>query len=404
MIRKLRLKFICVIMSITMVLLAGILGIVIHFTGRSMEMQSINMMRTIAGTPFQKGIPGKPMDDEVRLPFFTVEVSSEGKFITVRGDYFDLSDQEYLQQIVDEVLGSGKETGKLDNQDLRYLKIGSPRGMTVVFSDTTTETATLKHLLYSCLIVFVFAMTAFLGISILLSRWAIKPVENAWNQQRQFVADASHELKTPLSVIMANAELMQTEDACEADCRKYAGNILSVTYQMRTLVENMLEMARMDNGTRKMAFSELDFSQLVSDAVLSFQLLYEEKGLGLQYSIPEGIMLNGSEQHLYQVLDVLLDNALKYSAPDSTVIVNMTLCGRNCLLSVTSPGDPISREDLKNIFKRFYRADKARAMNGSYGLGLSIAESIVESHGGKIWAESADFSNTFFVQLSAKDL
>ena len=115
-------------------------------------------------------------------------------------------------------------------------------------------------------------------------------------------------------------------------------------------------------------------------------------------------MLNGSEQHLYQVLDVLLDNALKYSAPDSTVIVNMTLCGRNCLLSVTSPGDPISREDLKNIFKRFYRADKARAMNGSYGLGLSIAESIVESHGGKIWAESADFSNTFFVQLSAKDL
>ena len=403
MIKKLRIKFICVIMSITMVLLGSILGVVIHFTGRSMEMQSINMMRTITGAPFQKGIPGKPIDDEVRLPFFTVQISGNGELISVRGDYFDLSNQDFLLQIIDTVLQSGEETGKLTDHDLRYLKSTSPRGTTIVFSDTTTEEATLKHLLYSCLMVFVVAMTAFLGISILLSRWAIKPVETAWNQQRQFVADASHELKTPLSVIMANAELMQNEDTCEEDRVKYAGNILSVTYQMRTLVENMLEMARIDNGTVKMDFSELDFSQLVSDAVLSFQLLYAERGMGLESSIPDGITLSGSEQHLYQVMDVLLDNALKYSAPGATVSVDLVSTGRSCLLSVTSPGEPISKEELKHIFKRFYRADKARAMNGSYGLGLSIAESVVESHGGKIWAESGESYNKFFVQLAAKE-
>ena len=403
MIRKLRIKFICVIMSITMVLLGSILGVVIHFTGRSMEMQSINMMRTIAGAPFQKGLPGKPMDDEVRLPFFTVQISSTGEFLSARGDYFDLSNQAYLRQIVDAALLSGSETGRLKDHNLRYLKSDAPWGTTIIFSDTTTEAATLKHLIYSCLMVFLFSAAVFLGISILLSRWVIRPVENAWNQQRQFVADASHELKTPLSVIMSNAELMQTEDTCEEDRRKYAGNILSVTYQMRTLVENMLEMARIDHGTVKMDFSELDFSQLVSDAVLSFQLLYEEKGLGLQHSIPDGILLNGSEQHLFQVMDVLLDNAVKYSAPASTVRVDLVRNGRTCLLSVTSPGEPIAKEDLKNIFKRFYRADKARAMNGSYGLGLSIAESVVESHGGKIWAESGDHGNTFFVQLSVAD-
>ena len=99
-------------------------------------------------------------------------------------------------------------------------------------------------------------------------------------------------------------------------------------------------------------------------------------------------------------MDVLLDNALKYSTPGSMVSVDLISSGKNCLLSVASPGEPISREDLKNIFKRFYRADKARAMNGSYGLGLSIAESIVESHKGKIWAESEEGLNTFFVQLS----
>ena len=400
MIKKLRIKFICVIMAIVMVLLGVILGVVIHFTGQSMEMQSISMMRTIATSPFQQGIPGKPMDDEVRLPFFTVQLNSQGGLVNVSGGYFDLSDREYLQKIVNAALASDRESGELEEEDLRYLKSVSPRGVTIVFSDTTTESATLKHLVYSCLAIFVVAMVVFLGISILLSHWVIKPVATAWDQQRQFVADASHELKTPLSVIMANAELMQGDETAGEDRRTYAGNILSTTYQMRSLVENMLEMARVDNSAVKMHFECVDFSELVSDAVLSFQLLYEEKGQGLCSCIADGVQLQGSEQHLYQVMDVLLDNALKYSTPGGTVSVNLAGTGRTCMLSVASPGEPISKEDLKNIFKRFYRADKARAMNGSYGLGLSIAESIVEAHKGRIWAESENGYNTFFVRLS----
>ena len=140
-------------------------------------------------------------------------------------------------------------------------------------------------------------------------------------------------------------------------------------------------------------------SELINDAVLSFQLLYEEKRMGLRCAISNDIFVCGSAQHLYQVMDVLLDNALKYAMPNGMVSVNLTQAGRNCLLSVASPGEPISKEDLKNIFKRFYRVDKARAMNGSYGLGLSIAESIVEAHKGRIWAESKNGYNTFFVQI-----
>ena len=401
MIKKLRIKFICVIMAIVMVLLGCILGVVIGFTGQSMEMQSINMMRTIAASPFQQGIPGKPMDDEVRLPFFMVQISSRGELIAASGGYFDLSDREYLQEIINAALSSDQETGKLEAHDLRYLKSVSPVGFTIVFSDTTTESSTLEHLLYSCLAIFFVAMIVFLGISILLSHWVIKPVARAWDQQRQFVADASHELKTPLSVIMANAELLQGEDATEEEKKAYSGNILGVTYQMRSLVENMLEMARVDNGTVNMNFSSVDLSQLVSDAALSFQLLYEEKGMGLRCAAAEDIAISGSEQHLYQVLDVLLDNALKYGSPNGMVSVDLIRNGRTCILSVASPGEPISGEDLKNIFKRFYRADKARAMNGSYGLGLSIAESIVEAHKGRIWAESEAGMNTFFVQLPA---
>ncbi len=399
MIKKLRTKFILVIMAIVMVLLGVILGVVIRFTAENMKMQSISMMRTIADRPFQQGSIGKPSNDEVRLPFFIVQISSRGDLITASGGYFDLTDREYIQEIVNAALLSDQESGELEVHDLRYLKSVTPMGFTIVFSDTTTESTTLKHMVYSCLAVFLVAMLVFLGISILLSKWVIKPVETAWNQQRQFVSDASHELKTPLAVIMANAELIQSEDTPAEEKKKFSETILATTYQMRSLVENLLEMARGDNGTVKMNFVCVDLGELVSDAVLSFQLLYEEKGMGLRCAAAHGIQIQGSEQHLYQVMDVLLDNALKYSTPGGMVSVDLTQNGRCCNLSVSSPGEPISKEDLKNIFKRFYRADKARTMNGSYGLGLSIAESIVETHKGKIWAESENGYNTFFVQL-----
>ena len=399
MIKKLRIKFVCIIMAIAMLMVGGILGVVIRFTGAGMEMQSVSMMRTIAASPFQQGNLGKPSDDEVRLPFFTVQISSRGQLITASGGYFDLSDREYLQQIINLTLESEQESGQLKEYNLRYLKSFSPMGLTIVFADTATETATIRSMVYNSLFIFLATMLIFLGISILLSRWMIKPVATAWNQQRQFVADASHELKTPLAVIMANAELMQNEDTAEEDIRKFSGNILSTTYQMRSLVENMLEMARVDNGTLKMSFAQLDLSELVEDAALSFQLLYEEKNMGLRCAVADGIAIHGSEQHLYQVMDVLLDNALKYGAPGGMVSVDLVNAGRNCLLSVASPGEQIEKEDLKNIFKRFYRTDKARSQDGSYGLGLAIAESIVEAHKGKIWAESQNGYNTFYVQI-----
>ena len=129
--------------------------------------------------------------------------------------------------------------------------------------------------------------------------------------------------------------------------------------------------------------------------------MHFERELLLESSIEEKIRVKASDSHLRQVMDILLDNAAKYSAPNGCVQVTLVRQGGHCLLSVASPGEPISREDLKNIFKRFYRIDKARAMNHSYGLGLSIAESIIKEHKGRIWADSAEGVNTFFVQLNA---
>lgn len=391
MIKKLRIKFVCIVLSVSLLMVGGILGVVLHFTEKNMQMQSLSMMRAVAADPFQQSnltVQG----DGVRLPFFTVQISSIGELITASGGYFDLSDREYIQQVINDALRSPDESGVLEQYDLRYLKTVSQYGLSIVFADTATERATMRSLVQSCVLIFVAAAAVFFGLSILLSRWAIKPVEAAWTQQRQFVADASHELKTPLSVIMANAELLQNG----AEDKKFAQDILTTSYQMRSLVEELLKMARVDN--LRMELAELDFSRTVRDAVLSFGLLYEERGLGLRSAVEDGIFVRGSEHRLFQVLDVLLDNALKYSAP-GMVSVDLRRSGKSAVLAVASPGEPLSKVELRDIFKRFYRADKARAMNGSYGLGLSIAESVVQAHRGKIWAESQPGGNVFYVRL-----
>ena len=168
---------------------------------------------------------------------------------------------------------------------------------------------------------------------------------------------------------------------------------------MRGLVEGLLELARVDNGAVKANFISLDLSTLAEEEMLPFEPLFFEKGLTLTTELIGSIRVRGSAAHLRQVLGILLDNAMKYASPGGEVVVRLTKHGVHALLSVASPGAEISQQDLQNIFKRFYRVDKVRSRDGSYGLGLSIAQSIVEEHRGRIWAESRGGVNTFFVQL-----
>ena len=257
----------------------------------------------------------------------------------------------------------------------------------------------MRSLARNCLLIGLLSLAGFFAVGLIVARWAVKPVEQAWQKQRQFVADASHELKTPLTVILTNAELLQEATEDPAQLENSANSILTMSRKMRGLVEGLLELARVDNGQVRTSMGTVDLSELVSDGLLPFEPLFFEKDLLLTSEIGKGIRAKGSEVHLKQLMDILLDNAMKYSRPDGTVTVKLTKQGFHSLLSVAGPGEAISREDLSNIFKRFYRVDKVRRRDGGYGLGLSIAQRIVEQHKGRIWAESSGDVNTFFVQL-----
>lgn len=399
MIRKLRRKFICVNMVIVTTMLLVIFGMVLHFTKENLRQQSLDMLQTITDS---RKHPFSSRDAllDVPLPYFYVSVNFLGDVSAAAKGYYDLSDPAMVESVIQAALEKKEPVGLLREYDLRYQRSLAPFGQTLVFLDVSSELSTMGSLLRSCAVICLLSLSAFFGLSILLARWAIRPVETAWNQQRQFVADASHELKTPLTVILTNAELLQSPDYDDRQRGQFAASILTMTHQMRGLVESLLELARVDNGTATISFSQVDLSELIQEGLLPFEPVYFEKGLTLESRIQEGIWVRGSQAHLRQVLDILLDNAAKYTAPGGRVTLTFQRRGSHCLLEVANPGPEISREDLKNIFKRFYRIDKARAMNHSYGLGLSIAQSIAEGHGGKIWAESSGGYNRFYLQLS----
>jgi len=387
-------------MSIVTIMLCVIFGLVMYFTSANLEQESINMMKSLVSRPFQLGMPNE-LGENVRLPYFVIQLGHHGELVATGGGYYDLSDREFLDNLIRITFSSPRAFAVIEEYNLRYYRFDTPMNHFVVYSDISSERATLNNMRHSCFVIGGVSFFMFLGISVMLSRWAVKPVEVAWKQQKQFVADASHELKTPLTVIMTNAELAQSPEFDDMSRQKFIGSILTMARQMRGLIEQMLELARADSADSKEVHETVDFSKLVSDALLPFEPVFFEKGLTLNAEIDGNIKVQGNEGQLCQVMDVLLDNAQKYSREAGTTWVSLKKHRRGrCLLAVANEGESIPPEDIRNIFKRFYRVDKARSRAaGSFGLGLSIAESIVTRHRGKIWAKSADGVNTFYVEL-----
>lgn len=400
MLRKLKIKFVCINMAFVTVMLCVIFGMILNATKSNLENQSIQMMKGLAYNGSPTYHPNFTSREEIRLPFFTLQLDQKGVLLTSSGGFFDLSDKQFLSELAHVSFQSPKSIGVLPEYALRYYRMNTPVGQTVVFSDISSELDTMNSLIKNCAVIGLVSFFSFLIISIILARWAVKPVDKAWMQQKQFTEDASHELKTPLTVILANAELLQSTDCTEQERMDFTSGILVMAQQMKGLVENLLDLARLDAYRTKAEKSPVDFSDLIQDAVLPFEPVFFEKGLTLNCDAQEGITINANQTAITHLVEILLDNAGKYSHPNTEVSVALTREAKGtCLLRVENTGDEIRKEDLKNIFKRFYRADKARTMNKSYGLGLSIAEKIVTQHHGKIWAASDQGKNTFYVQF-----
>ncbi len=408
MIKKLRWKFVLVMTVLSMIVLSMVFASSFLSTKKTLERDSEENLRRIAEMQ-QINMLGLPRfeTDDIRVPFFSVDVSSYGVISNLRSNYFELGvgkesvKEEDIIRIVAASLNKKENMGIMEQEGLRYYRQPRIDGWRVVFLDMTMENNTITNLLKNMTFIGLGSLLGILILSLALSYWLTKPVERAWNQQRQFVADASHELKTPLTVILSNTDILLSHDIDETEStQRRLGNIRAESLRMKGLVEDLLYLARSDSGNAKKIQEQISMTDVVMDSVLLFETLAFEKQKDLQYQLQGGLYVLGNENTLKQLIEILLDNAMKYSEERGCIWVKLEKNSPKSLrLMVANTGDTMTEEQCKRIFERFYRTDPARENNGGYGLGLAIASSIVTEMEGKIWCESRNGINSFFVQL-----
>ena len=338
------------------------------------------------------------------IPVALFSMSSDGD-MTALGRFNTASiSQDVLEQAGEQLVGADEGFGSLSDLGLLYMKRQAGGVMYLAFADMGSASG-WRALAATLAVVEVAALAVFLVISLFFSRWALRPVARAWTQQRRFVADASHDLKTPLTVILANTSIaLEHPERSVASQSQWLESTQHEAEAMQGLVGDLLTLAKMDeeeaaaqSGAARPALEEVDLSDVIEGEVLQFESVAFERGVKLGSQVEPGIKLRGNEQRLRRLAGTLIDNACKYVDDGGAVDVALSRAGKQAKLEVRNTGAPISPEDLPHVFDRFYRADKARTGSaGGHGLGLAIARAIAEEHGGTLTASSTQAEGTVF--------
>ena len=342
------------------------------------------------GFRFKKnGMGDEPMQI---TSYITVTVDSNGNIISKEESNVTMDDDALADCIK---LATGK-SGQIGEYNLMYVTREGISEKQIAFADNSSVYSSLQSSMLISLALFIVSLGVIFGISLFLSNLAVKPVKKAWEQQKQFVADASHELKTPLTVILANNNIMMSHTESQVkDERQWLESTQEEANHMKQLIDEMLFLAKSDAGTEKIQLSDVNFSEQIEGCTLNFEPVAFEKEVLIDADIDENVILHGNSTQLNQLVHILVDNAVKYADNGTVITVKLKKQGDYVHFSVNNHGNEMSPEDMEHIFDRFYRAEKSRTTKG-YGLGLSIAQRIVQSMNGKLRVESNKENGTTF--------
>ncbi|WKY48927.1 HAMP domain-containing sensor histidine kinase [Eubacteriaceae bacterium ES3] len=323
-----------------------------------------------------------PRNDFEFQQFITVKTDKNRNIIEIIGTQGSSELTDDWTEVVKGILSVGADNGIWDGY--RYLFVPDQEGYILAVVDQRISNAMNRRTLITSLIIGGLGLLVFLFIAIFLSSLLVKPVEEAFDKQKQFISDASHELKTPISVIAINADVLESEIGQNS----YLSFIQSESCRMEYLVNDLLILARMDSTKSCCQFNTLDLSQIIEGVVLTFESCAYEAHKGLQSEIQKNINFKGDSEKIKQLMSILLDNAIKYANDGGMIKVILEMKNEHRRLAVYNTGQGICESEKEKIFQRFYRVDASRSkQTGGYGLGLAIAKSIVEAHEGKIWVE-----------------
>ncbi|MCR5798042.1 MAG: HAMP domain-containing histidine kinase [Eubacterium sp.] len=388
MIKSFQKKFILIFMIITTATLLGVFAFMCISTLKTQEKMCRETLANAISTSKTPPFPGHPrhFSDKIALTLsfrgdeLMHSESKEGTF----------SDDEIVK-ISQYVLHNKERYGKIPDFPLTYMAMEGFGGKDYAFYDNTDDNEYFKSLCLGFGISGILAMIIFYILAYFLSKWIIRPIEESIIRQRNFVADASHELKTPLTVILANASILRDNRQDTID--EHSKNLTYIREEaehMSKLVADLLFLSRSDAHKTALNLSTVDLSEICADSSLTFEAIAYENDVTIQTDIPEDIKIQGDSTKLEQLMGIFLDNACKYTPPEGNIEVILKKKGTSTILTVCNTSPPIPHDSISHLFDRFYRVDEARTRANGYGLGLCIAKEIVDLHGGKIEAKYED--------------
>lgn len=407
-INRTRNKFIAVTILAALVVLILIFGVFILLMYSSMRYSTYSFIDTVMD---MNGIIGNKQQIEVGKDSQAFDARTE--YIYVRKYNNDdsrtplITGNMYTKYTPDEMVELFRlinYEGKVEGRYGDFLYKVKDTGLTtaVCAVNIGSEISSLKSMIFVLLFVIGVSMVFIAVVSLYFSKWAMRPLETAWTKQKQFISDASHELKTPLSVIISSAQMLKYDLGPD---NKWLANIENQSDLMNELIKDLLELAKLDETEDKLVMEEFDLSSLVENASLEFEATAFETRREYTQNIEPDIVYNGNESMIRHLVTILIDNALKHSEEGGRVSVSLEkirsitdsipnadkipgMRPGKIILQVFNTGGGIKKEDREKIFERFYRSDESRSRKtGGYGLGLSIAKTIVDAHNGQISAD-----------------
>lgn len=412
MLNILRRRFVAISMAIILMVLAFFYMVTgaAFFVTITLDMKSV--LQTYSASPESVFAPQIGVSDDQNSLFAlhsgnvcVVEAKELGNITILDFSRADM-DEITVKRAVSYALESQTDFGHINHLSLFYHKYSFLNGTRIAFADSTQYFQYLKVILIDGGIFLIFSSVVLWAIMRFLASMCLKPVEKAWEQQKNFIADASHELKTPLTVIITNNGILQShKDESVESQMQWINSTGEEASHMRELVEKLLLLAKTDNMSRKNMFENVNLSDIAMQSALQFEPVAFEKGVTLVTDIEKDIYVKGEAVALNQIVHILLDNAVKYAGIGGEAVLSLKkrrayhlkkFIGYDIYLSAKNTGTPIPQEDIPHIFERFYRSDKARTAGGGYGLGLSICKNLASLHGADIDVTSDNVNGTVF--------
>lgn len=414
MITQLRKKFIVIAMASFLTVVLAVLGTINAVNIYQYNAYKNTIMSTLVeyGGQFptfiknQQGtwLGGYQINAETAFStrYFVVKMDSSGNILDANAEHIAALTVNEVKQYAKTSVERGEAAGKLGIYNYTVTEVsystilGTIRGYMAIFVDFSSEYNNMvSYILISSIIGAISIVVVFILISV-FSKKAIGPVVESIEKQKQFITDASHEIKTPLAIISANTDVLELTSGAN----EWTESIRNQTNRLTELVKRLISLSKMDEEKVQLVFGEFCVSDVVWEAAAPFETLAESKGRQMEVNIQPDIRMNGDVSSIKQLVSILLDNAVKYSSDNGSIKLSLSKTNKHVRLEVYNTADAISKESLDKLFDRFYRADSSRSREtGGYGIGLSIAKAIVEAHKGRITAFTEDGKSISFTVL-----